>query len=37
MSPPPVAAPAVPQKECPFCASAIPMAAKRCPLCTSQI
>lgn len=24
-------------KDCPFCASAIPIAAKRCPLCTSQL
>ena len=37
MSPPPVAAPAEPQKSCPFCATAIPMAAKRCPFCTSTL
>jgi len=24
-------------KECPFCASAIPIKAKRCPQCTSQL
>ena len=31
-------APAAPtNKDCPFCASAIPLAAKRCPLCTSQL
>jgi large conductance mechanosensitive channel len=24
-------------KECPFCASAIPVKAKRCPQCTSQL
>jgi large conductance mechanosensitive channel len=24
-------------KDCPFCASGIPVAAKRCPLCTSQL
>lgn len=31
-------APAVPTtKDCPFCASTIPLKAKRCPLCTSQI
>ena len=32
------AAPAAPTtKECSFCASAIPIKAKRCPLCTSQL
>ncbi|HSG07019.1 MAG TPA: large-conductance mechanosensitive channel protein MscL [Longimicrobiales bacterium] len=31
-------APAAPTtKDCPFCASSIPLAAKRCPLCTSQL
>jgi large conductance mechanosensitive channel len=24
-------------RECPFCASAIPVAAKRCPFCTSDV
>jgi large conductance mechanosensitive channel len=33
--PEPVAAPAT--KECPQCAMAIPIGAKRCPHCTSQI
>jgi large conductance mechanosensitive channel len=33
--PEPVAAPAT--KECPQCAMAIPISAKRCPHCTSQI
>jgi large conductance mechanosensitive channel len=33
--PPPEAAPAT--KECPYCASAIPIKASRCPHCTSQI
>jgi large conductance mechanosensitive channel len=33
--PEPAAAPAT--KECPFCASAIPIKASRCPQCTSQI
>ena len=33
--PEPVAAPAT--KECPFCASAIPIKAKRCPQCTSTL
>ena len=37
MSPPPAPAPAEPTKPCPFCASQIPMAAKRCPFCTSQL
>lgn len=31
-------APATPNtKVCPFCASAIPIPAKRCPMCTSQL
>jgi large conductance mechanosensitive channel len=31
-------APAAPNtKDCPFCATAIPIAAKRCPHCTSQL
>jgi len=31
-------APAPPNtKDCPFCATAIPIAAKRCPNCTSQL
>jgi large conductance mechanosensitive channel len=34
----PVPVPAEPTTmECPFCASPIPIKAKRCPLCTSQI
>ena len=35
--PPPVTAPAEPQKACQFCASQIPLAAKRCPHCTSAL
>ena len=35
--PPPVTAPAAPQKTCGFCASEIPLAAKRCPHCTSAL
>jgi large conductance mechanosensitive channel len=33
--PQPAAAPTV--KDCPFCASSIPLQAKRCPHCTSQL
>ena len=33
--PPPVAAPST--KACPFCATQIPMAAKKCPNCTSSL
>jgi len=32
---PPAAAPTT--RDCPFCASAIPIPAKRCPHCTSQL
>jgi len=37
MMPPPVTAPADPPKTCPFCASQIPLAARKCPHCTSQL
>ena len=30
-------APAMPMKECPFCASSIPAKASRCPHCTSPV
>jgi len=30
-------APAPPTKDCPFCTSAIPVKATRCPLCTSDL
>ena len=33
--PPPAAAPVT--KDCPFCATPIPVGAKRCPNCTSQL
>ena len=33
--PPPAAAPGT--KDCPFCATPIPVGAKRCPNCTSQL
>ncbi|MCG9125133.1 large-conductance mechanosensitive channel protein MscL [Laribacter hongkongensis] len=32
-----VAAPAPATRDCPFCATAIPLAATRCPHCTSQV
>jgi large conductance mechanosensitive channel len=31
------APPPVTTKDCPYCATAIPLAAKRCPNCTSQL
>jgi large conductance mechanosensitive channel len=34
---PPAPAPAPATKTCPFCATPIPVAAKRCPNCTSQL
>jgi large conductance mechanosensitive channel len=34
LSPPP---PTAPPRECPFCASVIPVKAHRCPFCTSQL
>ncbi len=37
MAPPPATAPADPPKTCSFCASQIPLAAKRCPFCTSAL
>ena len=37
LRPAPVTAPADPPKTCPFCASSIPIAAKRCPFCTSAL
>lgn len=30
-------APAAPEKQCPFCKTAIPLEATRCPHCTSQL
>jgi large conductance mechanosensitive channel len=33
----PAAAPAPTTKDCPFCCTSIPIQAKRCPNCTSQI
>src|SRR4051812_12871528 len=37
MMPAPPTAPADPPRTCPFCASTIPLAAKRCPFCTSTL
>lgn len=33
----PAPAPASPTKDCPYCASSIPLKATRCPLCTSEL
>jgi large conductance mechanosensitive channel len=35
--PPPAVAPAEPRRDCPFCASSIPVRARRCPFCTSEV
>jgi large conductance mechanosensitive channel len=35
--PPPAVAPAEPRRDCPYCASAIPVRARRCPFCTSEV
>jgi large conductance mechanosensitive channel len=37
MYPAPPAAPTEPPRECPFCASVIPVKARRCPFCTSEL
>jgi large conductance mechanosensitive channel len=37
LMPPPVVAPGEPRRDCPFCASSIPVRAKRCPFCTSEV
>jgi large conductance mechanosensitive channel len=36
LHPKPAEAPVPPKKDCPFCLSSIPLAASRCPCCTSQ-
>ena len=35
--PPPVVPPGEPRRDCPFCASSIPVRARRCPFCTSEL
>jgi large conductance mechanosensitive channel len=35
--PPPAVAPGEPRRDCPFCASSIPVRARRCPFCTSEL
>lgn len=37
LMPPPVVAPDEPRRDCPFCASSIPVRARRCPFCTSEV
>lgn len=37
LAPPSSTAPADPPRTCPFCASQIPLAARRCPFCTSDL
>ena len=35
--PPAPVAPGEPRRDCPFCASSIPVRARRCPFCTSEV
>jgi large conductance mechanosensitive channel len=33
----PAPAPAEPRRDCPFCASSIPVRARKCPFCTADL
>jgi large conductance mechanosensitive channel len=35
--PPPAVAPTEPRRDCPFCASSIPVRARKCPFCTADL
>ena len=37
LMPPPAVAPGEPRRDCPECASSIPVRARRCPHCTSEV
>jgi len=37
LMPPPAVAPGEPRRDCPFCASSIPVRATRCAFCTSEM
>jgi large conductance mechanosensitive channel len=37
LMPPPAVTPGEPRRDCPFCASSIPVRAKRCAFCTSEV
>ena len=37
LMPPPAVAPGEPRRDCPFCASSIPVRATRCAFCTAEI